>query len=113
MMKHCFLILLFSIVFLPTLTTAQTNAEPFLPERQPISIDNIHQLQELQRIGNGYVSALAWSPDGTKLAAAGSIGVWIFEGIGSAPHLLEGHRGIVNDVVWSPDGNWLASASSD
>ncbi|HWE35301.1 MAG TPA: WD40 repeat domain-containing protein [Isosphaeraceae bacterium] len=60
--------------------------------------------------------ALAFSPDGRRLAAAAvrphSVRVW---GVDDGRPLLtlEGHTDFVNDVAFSPDGLTLASCSSD
>ena len=60
--------------------------------------------------------ALALSPDGSRLAAAGedgTIGLWQ---VGAAPAdglTLKGHTGAVNTLAFSPDGQQLASAGND
>jgi WD40 repeat protein len=59
--------------------------------------------------------ALAWSPDGTRLAtadAAGTAEVWDAS-TGAQLFVLEGHAGDVTDVSWSPDGTRLATAGTD
>ncbi len=57
---------------------------------------------------------LAWSPDGTCLAAGNDDGsVYLWEGTDGTPRKrLQGHHGSVNKVVWSPDGTQLVSGSS-
>ena len=51
---------------------------------------------------------LAYSPDGTRLAVAGSIGIWIYDArTGIALNLLAGDE----NFVFSPDGQTLASNS--
>jgi eukaryotic-like serine/threonine-protein kinase len=63
------------------------------------------------------VYAVAWSPDGTRIASAsndGTVHVWD-AATGGQHHIFKyhGHHGSVNAVAWSPDGNLIASAGSD
>lgn len=61
------------------------------------------------------VTAVAWSLDGTRLAAASAHGILqVWEA--NSEKMLEiyrGHNHIVNTVAWSPDGTRLASVSND
>ncbi|MEO1268611.1 MAG: WD40 repeat domain-containing protein [Myxococcota bacterium] len=57
--------------------------------------------------------ALAWSPDGSKIAAGGSgkdkrVRVWEVAS-GQELHLLKGCRSDVADVAWSPSGDRIAA----
>lgn len=61
------------------------------------------------------VWALAFSPDGAWLAAAGgdgSVRLWQGEG-GSTPQVFPGHTGGATSLAFSPDGCWLASGGLD
>jgi WD40 repeat protein len=63
----------------------------------------------------GFVTAVAYSPDGKHLASAcrdGTAKVWNAH-TGERILSLAGHTNSVNDVSFSPDGRHLASASSD
>ena len=56
------------------------------------------------RIGKGWISDIQYSPDGTRLAVASSIGVWLYD---TETHqelaLLTGHTAGVTGVSFSPD----------
>ncbi len=67
------------------------------------------------RLGKGGLSGnTAYSPDGTRLAVASAVGIWLYD---TATHqevaLLTGHTGGVYSVAFSPDGRTIASASGD
>jgi WD40 repeat protein len=61
------------------------------------------------------VSAVAWSPDGKRLATAGmdfNIYVWDME-TGQRQNMLAGHIGFIMSLTFNHAGNLLASASYD
>jgi dipeptidyl aminopeptidase/acylaminoacyl peptidase len=60
------------------------------------------------------VTAIAWSPDGTMIAAGSqSGGVRVFTSKGKALATLVGHTARITAVQWAPDQNLLATASLD
>ena len=65
------------------------------------------------RLGKGAIGssdrAVAFSPDGQRLAVASSIGVWLYEVATSQPLILLSSESPMNSVVFSPDGMLLAS----
>ncbi len=66
------------------------------------------------RIGKGAISEIAYSPDGTRLAVASSIGIWIYDAqTGEELDLISGHTDWVLSIAFSPDGQTLASGSMD
>ena len=66
------------------------------------------------RLGKGSINEIQYSPDGTRLAVASSIGIWLYDAqTYQEVALLTGHTGWVNSVSFSPDGRTLASGSDD
>ncbi|MBN1965917.1 MAG: SH3 domain-containing protein, partial [Anaerolineae bacterium] len=61
------------------------------------------------------INALAWSPDGSVLAAAGQRGTWLYSiaAFTMPPRLLEVPGGPAFGVAFSPDRVTMASAHSD
>ncbi|MDE0297628.1 MAG: hypothetical protein OXN17_03270 [Candidatus Poribacteria bacterium] len=66
------------------------------------------------RLGKGEITCkIAYSPDGTRLAVASSIGVWLYDAnTGAEVSLLTGHSEEVYAVAFSPDGSVLASGGN-
>jgi WD40 repeat protein/DNA-binding SARP family transcriptional activator len=65
--------------------------------------------------GEWDVLAVAWSPDGSWVAAGGLDGVirvWLAD-TGDVAHVLSGHSGTIYDLDWSRDSTRLATASDD
>lgn len=62
------------------------------------------------RLGKGYLRDFAYSPDGTKLAVASGIGIWIYDAhTGEELNLFTGGNTPIRRVTFSPDGKTLAS----
>ena len=71
----------------------------------------------MARLGKGKITGnIAFTPDGNRLAAAGSIGIWIYDvrpGKEKELELLTGHTGEVTFITFSHDGKLLASGGKD
>ena len=108
-MKRAYLfnvvLLLVSVLFAPA-SHAQDYTRWNLPEGA------------LARLGKGDIAlddrAVAYSPDGTRLAVASNIGVWLYDAhTGDEVALLIERTSFVYSVAFSPDGKTLVSASRD
>ncbi len=92
-----FVLLLISISFLPS-GFAQDYTQIGLPEGA------------ITRFGKGYINDIAYSPDGTLLAVATSIGVWLYDASTDTElNLLSEEPDYVEAIAFSPDSSTLAS----
>ena len=100
-MRITVILLLLSILF-PFNTLAQDYTQLGLPDGAKA------------RLGKGTINDIAYSPDGTRLAVAGSVGIWIYD---TAAYrevaLLTGGATKISSIAFSPDGRTLASGSDD
>ncbi|MEL7314999.1 MAG: BTAD domain-containing putative transcriptional regulator, partial [Cyanobacteria bacterium J06559_3] len=82
---------------------------------QTIKVWNITDGTCLQTIATGEaVFAIAWSPDGTKLAGGAKDGrIQIWRSTGERLQSLEGHQKCIWSLAWSADGQMLASGGDD
>ena len=92
-----FTLLSISILFLSS-SFAQDYTQMGLPEGA------------IARFGKGYINNIAYAPDGTKLAVATSIGVWLYDtATDTELHLLSEEPDYVQAIAFSPDSRTLAS----
>ena len=67
------------------------------------------QNEPIARLGNGTISDIIYSPDGKLIAAAGAIGIWLYDAETLAEvGIISGGAGA---IAFSPDGQMLASGS--
>src|SRR5579859_7198087 len=71
-------------------------------KQPPITPKNASQVKQIARLGHGFISSLAWSPDGQTIALGGSLGVWLYRAgnFDTAPRLLETPTPWVTSVVF-------------
>ncbi len=101
-MKRIYLIALFITLVFVLNTLAQDSPQWHLPEGAKM------------RLGKGRAGEIAYSPDGTKLAVASGIGIWIYDAqTGEELDLFPANRFEVRNIAFSPDGSMLASDSFD
>ena len=82
------LLIWFAIFAYAANTFAQDSPQSHLPEGATA------------RLGKGWITEIAYSPDGTRLAVAGSIGIWLYDAqTGEALDLLTGHTSMGHQRV--------------
>ena len=101
----------FSLLLLVLLLPLSSQAQE-MPSLQPITPANGAQITSVGRLGNGVLYSLVWSPDGSTLAAASSIGVWLYssDSIDGPPLLLELEAGAASIAA---SGSYFAAGSDD
>jgi len=104
-----------SIASLQPIRTA-TPTTPSQPNSRIITPKNLLQLTPFHNLNQeSGVTSVAFSPDGTLLAAGlqdGRVKLWQVSN-GKLLFTLEGHAGTVHSLAFSPDGKILASGSDD
>src|SRR5437868_4349139 len=85
-----FLNLLTIMMVLPGLPTARTE--------QPITTENVVQLDVVQRLGEGLIYGARWTQSGNLFVECASTGLWLYDGhdVEKAPHLLNGSTRCLN-----------------
>src|SRR5689334_10157033 len=79
-----------------------------------ITRENASQLKPAAETRCGFITELAWSPDGHALAVAFGEGVNLYDSSLSGVLVsLNGHEGPVKSVIFSPDNTALFSGGAD
>lgn len=106
-----FLMITSPIVNTVSIVNAQITTEITV---EPITVSNASQLTPLGMIGRGYVTELAYSPDGEILAVGSSVGLWLYDASNllAAPRWLPTHE-VVTHLVFSLDGTHIAALARD
>ncbi len=65
----------------------------------------------LARLGKGWVTDWVFSPDGSHLAVASSIGIWLYETTTYREVALITEHAVVDVIKFSPDGKTIAGAN--
>jgi WD40 repeat protein len=85
-----------------------------LKQTPTVNVFKAHEPHHLSQTGEIGVRALAWSPQGDRLASGGLdnlVKVWD-PVAGAELACMQGNQGMVFTVAWSPDGTRLASAGT-
>ncbi|NWF70201.1 MAG: WD40 repeat domain-containing protein [Chloroflexi bacterium] len=79
-----------------------------------ITLDNVTQLKVLARVKHGWVTQVAWSPDGRALAVANAEGVALYAGgFGGTPSSTLRHPAPAKGVAFHPTQPLIAAACAD
>ena len=78
-----------------------------------ITAANAGQVEQLARFGKGLIGEIAYSPDGSLIALASSIGVYLYDSQSLEEVAYFGEDVYCRSLAWSPDGTTLASGSYD
>jgi WD40 repeat protein len=78
-----------------------------------IDVESAHQVQELARWGRGTTDDIEYSPDGSTLALASSLGIHLCDPESLHERQFMPTSGWITDIAFSPDGSRIVSGSKD
>lgn len=79
-------------------------------QREPIVEGNLGSLRELARWGNGTVEGVAWSPDSTRVAAATTQGLYLYDSESLQRQAFMQTSAPASHPIFSPDSTFVAAA---
>jgi WD40 repeat protein len=82
-------------------------------ELAPITATNAGRVMELARLGRGWPSSTAYSPDGSLLAIGTSLGVELRTADSGQVTAAFSSNSPIMSLAFSPDGKWLAAGRQD
>ena len=101
-MKHRDILTLLILIFLSTFFLPIVFAQDAYQWRLPEGA--------IEWFGKGRIYDVKYAPDGTRLAVATAIGIWIFDATTYQPlHFFKKYEDLIERIVFSPDGRILAS----
>lgn len=103
-MKKLLFLNIFSLIFITTFYYSNVSAENYTRWDLPDGA--------IARIGKGKIDAIQYSPDGTQLAVATTIGIWLYDAktYQEIDLLKEKGYSSYRGVTFSPDGSILATS---
>ena len=78
---------------------------PIFRSAQVITSENAQEVTQLDYLGRGMISGIAWSPDGKQIAVADSSGIYLIDTTTYEENHFSG--GASNDIAYSPNGTML------
>lgn len=88
-----------------------TGIAPIFRSAQVITSENAHEVTQLDYLGRGRISGIAWSPDGTQIAVATVTGIYMVDTLTYKENHFSGSSSW--RIAFSPDGTILASAEGN
>lgn len=99
----------------PTTAVATPLARENIPlplRDQPIGLANASQVVELARWGKGNANGIAYSPDGSILAVASSLGIYFYDNNQKLVETIETNQ-LVDSLAFVPNSDLLAAGTQD
>ncbi len=98
----------FTAEYSPTLAN-----NPYLHSTSVITTDNADRVEQLAKWGRGTINKAVFSPDGGIIAAASSIGIYLYSANSFEEVRFIRSDSWIDNIAFSPDGQILASVAND